>query len=178
MSKIDRYQRRKKMSKKLALGFGLVSLFLLFPVLANAQSIPIVIPAYAFHAMDNDAQFNMAGGVLNADAASPYGWFTAPVYLPNGAGVTKFEVRARNNGASSFTVGLWRRNIWSNIEQGMASVSVTNTAGAWTTFTDTTINYWTVNTSGYGYYVCISFGSALGSNYQIEGVKIQYLPPV
>jgi hypothetical protein len=164
------------MSKKLALGFGLVSLFFLFPVLANAQTSQYTIPAYAFHAMDNDAEFSMSGGYLHVASTSTYKWFTAPVYLPEGAGITKMEVRAYSNGAESFTVSLWRRNMYSNTEQQMASVTVTNTAGVWTTFTDSTISNWTVSNGGYGYYVCIDWESALGSNYRIEGVKLQYLP--
>jgi hypothetical protein len=165
------------MWRKAALGFGLIVVFLFFPVLSQAQTVPYIVSAYAFHAMNDGAEFAMGGGVLWTLAGSLYGWFAAPVQLPNGAGITKFEVRARNNGAMSFEVSLWRKNIFNQAEQKMAEVTVTNTGNVWTTFTAPTVSYWTVNNSGYGYYVCIDFGSAIGPEYQFEGVKLQYLPP-
>jgi hypothetical protein len=164
-----------EMIKKVSLLLGLMAMFVIFPAVGQAQTKQLMISGYAFHAMDYDAEFTMGGGVIYSLVTTTHTWFAAPVYLPQGAKITKIEVRASNNGAASFTVGLWRRNVYSNVEQQMAVVTVTNTGGAWQSFTDSTVSYWQVNNSGYGYYVCINFGSAKGPNYMLEGVKIDYL---
>jgi len=163
------------MFKKVSFVFSLAAFLAAFPALTQAQTKQLMIPAYAFHPMDYDAQFVMGNGELYALGTSPSGLFAAPVYLPQGARITKIEVRARNNGGENFSVVLWRRNMYANILQNMAAVLVTNTGGAWQSFTDSTIVHWTVNNSGYGYYIVITFGDALGPDYQIEGVKIDYL---
>jgi hypothetical protein len=166
--------RRLFMQKKIRL--GIVAIFLLFPLLAQAQVEELVIPASAFQPMRGGGQqtWNLIGGKLRMDPASTYGWMCAPVHLPDGAKITKIIARVYDNGAENFIVYMYRINIYANSEQQMARMDTSGASSSWVTLTQQPVSYWQVDTGGYGYTLYISWGSALGTDYQIEGVKILY----
>ena len=157
---------------------SLFSLLLVFPSLTQAQTKSIFIPAYAFHPMYDESEWNMGGGELYLDTTSIYAWFTAHVMLPDGARITKVVARAYDNGPATFLVGLYRRNMYTNLEDEMAEIYTAGADPSWRSFIDDSVHYWTINNSGYGYYVCVNFGTAKGSEYRIEGIKIVYLDPI
>lgn len=163
------------MLKKILFMACLISVFVLLPALSQAQTKQMFVPGYAFIPMNTDVDQKAAGGKIWVTNTTLSGWLMAPVYLPDNAGVTKIAVRYLDNGTSTFSVGLWRHNMYTNTEQQMASISSLGQSSSYQTGIDSSVTYWRISTSGYGYYLCINFGAAKGEMYKVEGVKIEYI---
>jgi len=154
----------------------LISFLLLIavPFMSSAQTNSLVIPAYAFYPMSDDAEWFANLGEIRIEGTSPDGKLRASVFLPEGAIIKKVILRYTTRGGDiTFTMTLYRRNMYTDVEQVVTNMTPPQTGADFQNFATYSIAYRTVNNSGYCYYIVIDMPLGLGLPW-IAGVKILY----
>jgi len=141
------------------------------------------IPTAAFAAMAegySDSYFN--SGYWISTYNSIQFTVTCPVYLPQGATITEFQVYVYDNDATynvNSQLSLQRRNINSIYFNELAGALWFNTSGSSSNiqvFSDTTIQYPTIENANYQYFITINFISHAQQNTNLRfcGCRIAY----
>jgi hypothetical protein len=159
-------------------GKSLIFLGLLVFLAGISLADNIFLTAADFDSIKDD---NAGGSYYRADYLQPqsdstYNHFVAPVHLPHGAQITSIVVRYMDNTTGNITVRLLRRNMYSDISQWMCDWSSSGELSAWQGHKITGLTYWTVDNSGYGYYIWIYFSES-STNLMVEGIRINYNVP-
>lgn len=130
----------------------------------------LTIPGEAFHPGSDVPYFNSYGNG-GAYIESGTGALVAPVYLPEGATITRFTAYVDDRSSADVTVYL-RSLFMTGSYQTHASVSSSGSSGN-QSLTDTTISSPTVDYDGRGYLI-YAYSSGWNSNLQVMGVTITY----
>ena len=135
------------------------------------------IPPEAFRAAISTQQgfFGSGGGDAFLDSAVTSGGMVAPVYLPDGAVITAFEVFFRDNSATvDLAVSINRRPYASGAYTPMASVTSSGASASALSLVDTSIVDATVDNGTNVYMINVFCTDWAGSTTTIKGVKITY----
>jgi len=143
------------------------------PFVSYAQTESLYLSAYAFYPMSSDTEWFANVGYIRIEMTSPEGKLRAPVLLPDGAIIKKILLRYRQDDDTIFALTLYRRNMYTDVEQVMASMIAPQMSGNFGYLSTYGIAYRTVNNSGYCYYVVIDIPSGARAA-RIAGVKILY----
>ena len=163
----------RKFGRKGLIFFGL---FVIFSGISSADSIFLTASDFDLGYDDNDGGSYYAGDYLHPENDSTYNHFYAPVHLPHGAQITSIVVRYYDNSTGHVLVRMRRRNMYNNTSQNMCDWSSPGTSPDWQGHKIAGLTYWTVDNSGYGYYIWIYF-SENTSNLMVEGIRINYNIP-
>ena len=150
----------------------LVFLLVVFPFISNAQTKSLQISAYAFYPMSSDTEWWANVGEIHIEPTSPEGKFRAPVFLPEGAIIKKILLRYHHDAVAGFTLTLYRRNMYTDVEQEMTNI-ITTQAGSYIWLSTYSIAHKVINNSGYCYYLVADFPPAT-YRARLAGVKIIY----
>ena len=153
----------------------LILLFFLIaiPFSSLAQSNSLYLSAYAFYPMSSDTEWFANLGEISIVVSSPEGKLRAPVFLPEGAIVKKIILRYRQDDDTTFTMTLYRRNMYTDAEQVMASMVAPQMPVNFGNLATYGIAHRTINNTGYCYYVVIDIQPG-STSARIAGVKILY----
>jgi hypothetical protein len=135
------------------------------------------IPPEAFRAAISTQQgfFGSGGGDAFLDSTVTSGGMVAPVYLPDGAVITAFEVVCRDNSVTAdLTISLSRRLYAAGTYNLMASVSTVGASLGALTLADTSIVDATVDNGTNVYMINAFCTDWAGSTTTVKGVKITY----
>jgi len=161
------------MLKKTTLIVIMVFLLFFLPLASQAQEKSLFISGFAFYPMDSETIWESNSGVIWIEPTSPKGKLRAPVFLPEGAIIKKVILRYKTQGDDiTFSMTLYRRNMYTDVEQVMASM-IAPLAVNYVNLATYSIAYRTVNNSGYCYYVVIDIPPSARAA-RIAGVKILY----
>ena len=154
----------------------LISFLLLVAVsfMSYAEINSLIIPAYAFYPMRFDTEWYASWGEIHIkfSPTNPEGKLRAPVFLPEGAVIKKVILRYKLSEEPVITMTLYRRNMYTDVEQIVASITAP-LAVDYMNLATYSIAYRTVNNGGYCYYIVIDIPP--GPTYpRIAGVKILY----
>jgi len=122
-----------------------------------------------------NVDFYNSGGMGGAGLGSGAGRMCAPIYLPDGATITKFTLYYYDNSTSDLTAYL-QRAFMAGAYDFIGTVSPTGTPG-YSNISTTDLSYATVDNQHYGYVVIVYSGSWDGSNLRIMGTTIEYTTP-
>ncbi len=113
------------------------------------------------------------GAFTRSDTLSGGGTFHAPVNLPNGAKVTRFQYKHFDN--SGFYTDSGLRMVVSNNSVGysMAGTNPSGNAGFWQTAVDTTIDYSTIDNLNNAYYVIVNL-TGTNTDLKAGNILIEY----
>jgi len=169
------------MIKKFCFILAFISLLMLVPPLIQAQSKSLYIPAYAFMSREDDPDWVFKSGyIYPKDTGGGVVVVVAPVYLPDGANITKVIMRywfiepQEGEEARGIEGTMNRRNMYTDKEEYMVILYATSGGASWQTIEDTRIHRPIINNSGYSYYLHISI-SGQGDVIRLAGVKILYI---
>ncbi len=135
------------------------------------------IPPEAFRAAISTQQgfFGSGGGDAFLDSSVTSGAMVAPVYLPDGAVITAFEVICRDNAVTAdLTISLSRRLYAAGTYNLMASVSTVGASLGALALADTSIVDATVDNGTNVYMINAFCTDWAGSTTTVKGVKITY----
>lgn len=129
------------------------------------------IPGEAFHPGSDVAYVNSYGNG-GAYISSGSGAMVAPVYLPDGATVTRLTVYFNDSSSSDITLNLNRLSFTNGGYTILASVTSSGSAG-YQNGNDTTIGSSVINNVGGGY-LAYAYSSSWNSSLKLMGVLITY----
>ena len=149
-------------------------LFIAVSFMSYAQTNSLVIPAYGFYPMRFDTEWfaNLGEIRIRSTPTNPEGKLRAPVFLPEGAVIKKVILRYELHEEPAITMTLYRRNMYTDVEQVVASI-IAPQALYFQNIATASIANGTVNNSGYCYYVVIDIPPSARAA-RIAGVKILY----
>ena len=136
----------------------------------------VSIPARAFKPQDEGGAWFYFNGDLAMDTDSSTGRFDAPLYIPNGATITKLVVYYLDLSYDvDLTVFLFRKPLAGSLEEELARVHSWFDDG-YGYYTDDTISYPVIDMQNYVYSVQVFFPSpyTLGDNLRLVGVRVDY----
>jgi hypothetical protein len=146
----------------LILGFGLVG---------SPGHGYVSVPPPAFQPSSATHEFTLSMNMLQHLSAYTAVYY-APVYLPQGATVTKFTLYYSDASGSDDSEAILFRTGLEGSYWSMASVQIAGSAGIPLDVSDTTINYSLIDNSQYAYLV--GWAAAGGSFHKNYGVIIEY----
>jgi hypothetical protein len=141
------------------------------------QNRVLSIPPEAFKPAftGNTGEMGTGTGVAYLFTSAVAGSLTSPVYLPENAVVTGFEVVLIDNTAvTNLLCRLVRREMAGTVYGTMAQVNSAGVSAAIQTLSDTTISLATIDNDLYTYMVDIFANDWDGANTGIKGVRIRY----
>ena len=166
----------KKTFIALLLATGLIVFFT-----GSIHADSIIIPASEFvvgQPGTSDVIHYYHGTYFGIYDDATYRYFYAPVFLPHGAQVTSVIVFFEDDSTYNITVQLSRRNMYTGSIQNLCSWTSSSNTSGWQTHKISPISLWSINTTGYAYYLYVYFsGSSQLSELSILGVRINYNAP-
>jgi hypothetical protein len=159
--------------KKLSLTtFGLLCAILLFPQMTQAYSI--LFGPSLFSPRTDDIDYFQDATILFVNPGSVDGYFTAPVFLPQGAKVTSVIVYYKDNSTELLQFEMKRLNIYDNLEELMFSSYTRGSSSDWRRSINTEIAHPFINNSSFLYYLSVLFSEGKGRILALRAVKIKY----
>ncbi len=134
----------------------------------------IAVPPAAFTVEEPGDSFQKVLGNGHAFIVSGFGALSAPVYLPDGAVVTRLDVWYLDDSPQNLTLRLRRSAHTSISNTDLATVEPTGSVVGIRTASDTTIVNATIDNDAYSYYFRVFSSNWTGSNMGIKAVKITY----
>ena len=163
----------KKFAGKSLIFLGLL---LFMAGISSADSIFLTAGDFDLIFDDTSGGSYYRGDYVQPQTDATYNHFIAPVHLPQGAQITSVVVRYYDNTTGNITVRLVRRNMYSNVSQWMCDWDSTGASSGWQGHKITGLTYWTVDNTGYGYFIWIYFSES-SLSLRVEGIRINYNMP-
>ncbi len=143
-------------------------------VVPGPNEFTIAIPPAAFTVEEPGDDFQKVLGNGHAFIQSGFGALSAPVYLPNGATVTRVQIWYLDSSSQNMTFRLRRSSHTSISNADLAALEPTGSVAGIRTATDTTINLNPINNLTNSYYFRVFSNNWTGSNMGIRAVLITY----
>lgn len=134
----------------------------------------IAIPPAAFTVEEPGDSFQKVLGNGHAFITSGFGALSAPVYLPDGAVVTRVDVWYLDSSVQNLTLRLRRSSHTSISNSDLAAFEPTGSVADIRTASDTSIVTPTINNDAFSYYFRVFSANWTGSNMGIRAAKITY----
>ncbi len=139
----------------------------------------VMVPATAFIPRDNTTLFSRANGViLTTKTGSVFYTYDAPVYLPDGATVTKLILYYQDTDVSkNIQIDLWYGPLPGNTGQSMANVVSDNQSNMNPVYKETTtFLYSQVSNQANAYYIKLTLPPPSNASVylNLNGVRIDY----
>ncbi len=143
-------------------------------VVAAPSTQTIAIHPAAFTVEESTDTFQKVLGSGHAFINSGFGALSTPVYLPNGATVTRVQVWFVDESAENMTFRLRRSPHASVNNEDLAALTPTGSVAGIRTATDTTINLNPINNLTHSYYFRVFSSDWTGVTMGIKAVLITY----
>lgn len=140
---------------------------------ALAQTKSLIIPANAFKAMADNATWYIGESYAYPHSDTTYNHWGAPVYLPDGAGITKITFFFEDDGPLDITLNLVKTNLYTGAKETKFQIVTTGDIDG-RRYMSNGSDFLRINNSGYGYVLWIAWGG-IGGDYRTWGVKIIYI---
>ncbi len=131
----------------------------------------LAVPPSALSPSIYDTQYRVGSFLYNDDANQAF--FVAPVYLPNGAKVTKLSYQAYDNTGGGWTYVNFRRTS-NGASETIAATGASIDTGVWETYSTSAINNQIIDNSSYAYYVLVFLSGGQGANIKAGKIVIEY----
>ena len=146
-----------------------------------AKTRYLSIPACAFQpvVVNSDYEVHTEGNTLwwfAMQSGKDYGYFNAPVFLPDGAKIKQIKLICMNNDTPDISISLMESTIVNGAinETKLASVASTGMEHKWKTFSAGVPGSPKVNNSGACYYVELYMGEVEAMDVMVHHVEIVY----
>ncbi len=134
----------------------------------------IAVPPAAFTVEEPGDSFQKVLGNGHAFILSGFGALSAPVYLPDGAVVTRVDVWYLDNSVQDLTLRLRRSSHTSISNSDLAAILPSGSVAGIRTAADTSISVPTIDNDAFSYYFRVFSSNWTGVNMGIRAVKITY----
>ncbi|UCE41648.1 MAG: hypothetical protein JSV17_01260 [Candidatus Aminicenantes bacterium] len=160
------------MKKNATLAIGLLCATMLFPQLTHAYSI--LFGPSLFSPRSNNVDFFQDATILYVKPGSADRYFSAPVFLPNGATVTNIVFFFKDNSPAHIRFQMQRLHIFSNKTHLMCSYSTQGSSFDWQRRNITKISFRDINNNGFLYFISAWFSEGQEQELALRAVKIHY----
>jgi len=138
----------------------------------------IIIPAAEFQPVNSSAKYSLGfnGFIFPTDVSSII-CLVAPVNIPHGVTISRFEISVWDNSAvNNITFDLERIAFSTGVEEPMGTVISAGSLASIRVFSDTTILNGAVNGFDYTYQItgCVSSDAISSINLRLHGARIRY----
>ncbi len=143
-------------------------------VVPGPNTFTIAMPPAAFTVEEPGDSFQKVLGNGHAFILSGFGALSAPVYLPDGATVTRVDIWYIDDSVQDMTFRLRRSSHTSISNSDLAAILPSGSVAGIRTAFDTSISTPTINNSAFSYYFRVFSSNWTGSDMGIRAVLITY----